>query len=111
MQPDVFILDEPTNHLDIEAIEWLENLLNGKNVTMLLVSHDRYFIDRICNRIVELEPSGLVYKGNYAYYLEKGRADANGSCRTRKGKTTNAKGTGMDATTAASTWNQKQIAN
>ena len=72
MQPDVFILDEPTNHLDIEAIEWLENLLNGKNVTMLLVSHDRYFIDRICNRIVELEPSGLVsYKGNYAYYLEK----------------------------------------
>lgn len=71
-QPDVFILDEPTNHLDIEAIEWLENLLNGKNVTLLLVSHDRYFIDRICNRIVELEPAGLVsYKGNYAYYLEK----------------------------------------
>ena len=72
MQPDVFILDEPTNHLDIEAIEWLENLLNGKNITLLLVSHDRYFIDRVCNRIVELEPSGLlIYKGNYAYYLEK----------------------------------------
>jgi len=72
MQPDVFILDEPTNHLDIEAIEWLENLLNGKNVTLLLVSHDRYFIDRVCNRIVELDTTGLInYKGNYAYYLEK----------------------------------------
>jgi ATP-binding cassette subfamily F protein uup len=72
MQPDVFILDEPTNHLDIDAIEWLENLLNGKNVTLLLVSHDRYFIDRVCNRIIELEPVGLLtYKGNYAYYLEK----------------------------------------
>lgn len=71
-QPDVFILPEPTNHLEIEAIEWLENLLNGKNVTPLLVSHDRYFIDRVCNRIIELEPSGLLtYKGNYAYYLEK----------------------------------------
>lgn len=71
-QPDVFILDEPTNHLDIEAIEWLENLLNAKNITLLLVSHDRYFIDKVCNKIVELEPSGLVaYKGNYAYYLEK----------------------------------------
>lgn len=72
MQPDVYILDEPTNHLDIEAIEWLENLFNGKNITLLLVSHDRYFIDRICNRIVELEPVGLIsYKGNYGYYLEK----------------------------------------
>lgn len=72
MQPDVFILDEPTNHLDIEAIEWLENLLNSKNITLIMVSHDRYFIDRVCNRIIELEPKGLmVYKGNYAYYLEK----------------------------------------
>lgn len=72
MQPDVFILDEPTNHLDIEAIEWLENLLNGKNVTLLLVSHDRYFIDRVCNRIVELDGGEIVnYKGNYPYYLEK----------------------------------------
>ncbi len=86
MQPDVFILDEPTNHLDIEAIEWLENLLNGKNVTLLLVSHDRYFIDRICNRIVELEPSGLVvYRGNYAYYLEK-KAERIQSAAVEQGK-------------------------
>ena len=71
-QPDVFILDEPTNHLDIDAIEWLEGLLCDRKITLLLVSHDRYFIDKICNKIVELEPSGLVsYKGNYAYYLEK----------------------------------------
>lgn len=71
-QPDVFILDEPTNHLDIEAIEWLENLLNGKNITLLLVSHDRYFIDKVCNKIIELDSSGLsTYKGSYSYYLEK----------------------------------------
>lgn len=72
MQPDVFILDEPTNHLDIEAIEWLENLLNARQTTLIMVSHDRYFIDKVCNRIIELDKNGLSsYKGNYGYFLEK----------------------------------------
>ncbi|MCB9251196.1 MAG: ABC-F family ATP-binding cassette domain-containing protein [Flavobacteriales bacterium] len=71
-QPDVYILDEPTNHLDIEAIEWLEGLLSSKNITLIMVSHDRYFIDRVCNKIVELDQDTIyTYKGNYNYFLEK----------------------------------------
>lgn len=70
--PDIFLLDEPTNHLDIEMIEWLENYLNGLNKAMLIISHDRYFIDGVCSSILELENQKLFeYKGNYAYYLEK----------------------------------------
>jgi ATP-binding cassette subfamily F protein uup len=71
-QPDFIILDEPTNHLDLDTIEWLENQLAAQNVTLLLVSHDRYFLDKVCNRIVALENGKLYkYEGNYAYYLEK----------------------------------------
>ena len=70
--PDLLILDEPTNHLDLEAIEYLENHLNTNNGTLLMVSHDRYFLDRVCNQIAELEGGQLyTYKGNYAYFLEK----------------------------------------
>ncbi|HNR20666.1 MAG: ABC-F family ATP-binding cassette domain-containing protein [Bacteroidetes bacterium] len=70
--PDILLLDEPTNHLDIEMIEWLENYLNGLNKAILIISHDRYFIDGVCSSIIELDNQKLFeYKGNYAYYLEK----------------------------------------
>lgn len=70
--PDLLILDEPTNHLDLGMVEWLENYLNTQNTTLLLVTHDRYFLDTVCNVIVELDNSTLyTYKGNYAYFLEK----------------------------------------
>ncbi|MEE1884452.1 ABC-F family ATP-binding cassette domain-containing protein [Pedobacter flavus] len=70
--PDMYILDEPTNHLDIDTIEWLEKLLTTGNKTILLVTHDRYFLDNVCNQIIELDKGKVFnYKGNYAYYLEK----------------------------------------
>lgn len=69
--PDFVILDEPTNHLDIEMIEWLEAYLTEQDTTLLMVSHDRYFIDRVCNRIIELNLQKIhTYKGNYTYFLE-----------------------------------------
>ncbi|WP_448139502.1 ABC-F family ATP-binding cassette domain-containing protein [Sphingobacterium siyangense] len=71
-EPDVYILDEPTNHLDIETIEWLEKLLTTGSKTVLLVTHDRYFLDNICTEIRELDRGNLfTYKGNYSYFLEK----------------------------------------
>lgn len=71
-EPDVYILDEPTNHLDIEMIEWLESYLSSGQKTVLMVTHDRYFLDNICNEIMELDNRMLYsYKGNYAYFLEK----------------------------------------
>lgn len=70
--PDLLILDEPTNHLDLEMIEWLENYLRRNVRSLLMVTHDRYFLDRVCNQILELEDRALYsYQGNYAYYLEK----------------------------------------
>jgi ATP-binding cassette subfamily F protein uup len=70
--PDFYILDEPTNHLDIDTIEWLEKLLTSGNKTLLLVTHDRYFLDNVCNTIVELDKGKtFTYNGNYAYFLEK----------------------------------------
>lgn len=70
--PDFLILDEPTNHLDIEMTEWLEDYLAKSNSTLLMVTHDRYFLDRVCNQIIEIDDFGLFsYGGNYAYYLEK----------------------------------------
>lgn len=69
--PDFLILDEPTNHLDLEMIEWLENYLMQKDLTLLLVTHDRYFLDRVCDQIVELHRGNLYkFKGNYSYYIE-----------------------------------------
>ncbi|MBR6128859.1 MAG: ABC-F family ATP-binding cassette domain-containing protein [Bacteroidaceae bacterium] len=71
MEPDLLILDEPTNHLDLQMIEWLENYLSRSNVTLLMVTHDRYFLDRICSVILELdEETVYTYHGNYAYFLE-----------------------------------------
>ena len=65
-------MDEPTNHLDVEMVEWLENYLNKENVTLLMVTHDRYFLDAVCEEIWEMEGSNLyVYKGDYQNYLEK----------------------------------------
>ena len=71
-EPDLMILDEPTNHLDLEMIEWLESYLDKKNNTLIMVTHDRYFLEVICNEIIELDQKILyTYKGNYSYYLEK----------------------------------------
>lgn len=70
--PDFLILDEPTNHLDLETIEWLEGYLSAANITLLLVTHDRYFLDKVCNRILEIFDNDIhKFVGNYAYYLEK----------------------------------------
>ena len=71
-EPDLLILDEPTNHLDLEMIEWLETLLSRSTMAILMVTHDRYFLDRICSSIIEMDNSRIYpYKGNYSYYLEK----------------------------------------
>ncbi len=71
-EPDLQILDEPTNHLDIEMVEWLENYLTRQKITLLMVTHDRYFLDNVCNKIIEIDRQEIYsYDGNYAYYLEK----------------------------------------
>ncbi|WP_114490982.1 ABC-F family ATP-binding cassette domain-containing protein [Candidatus Ulvibacter alkanivorans] len=71
-QPDLLIMDEPTNHLDLEMIEWLEQLFAKENFTIFMVTHDRYFLERVCNEIIELDQGNLYsYKGNYSYYLDK----------------------------------------
>ena len=71
-EPDFLMLDEPTNHLDLEMIEWLEGYLNRGNKTNFMVTHDRFFLDKVCNVILELDDQGIyTYRGNYAYYLEK----------------------------------------
>lgn len=70
--PDLLILDEPTNHLDLDMTEWLEGYLGRGNLSLLMVTHDRYFLDRVCSEILELDRQGVyAYKGNYAYYLQK----------------------------------------
>ncbi|WP_027064447.1 ABC-F family ATP-binding cassette domain-containing protein [Maribacter sp. Hel_I_7] len=74
-KPDLLVLDEPTNHLDLEMIEWLEEFFAKENMTLFMVTHDRYFLERVCNEIIELENGKLYpYKGNYSYYLEKKEA-------------------------------------
>jgi len=71
-QPELLILDEPTNHIDLEMIEWLESYFSKEKITLLMVTHDRYFLERVCNEIIELDQGKLYsYKGNYSYYLEK----------------------------------------
>jgi ATP-binding cassette subfamily F protein uup len=70
--PDLLILDEPTNHLDLEMIEWLESFFAKENITLFMVTHDRYFLERVCSEIIELDEGCIYnYKGNYSYYLEK----------------------------------------
>ena len=83
-EPDFLILDEPTNHLDVEVTEWLEDYLTASKLTLLMVTHDRYLLDRVCNRIVEIDDyRAYSYSGNYSYYLEKRqeRLDAEASQR------------------------------
>jgi len=71
-EPDLLILDEPTNHLDLEMVEWLEEFLKRSSMSLLMVTHDRYFLDRVCTNIIEIDHQGLYqYSGNYSYYLEK----------------------------------------
>ena len=71
-EPDLLILDEPTNHLDLDMTEWLEEYLNRANLSLLMVTHDRYFLDRVCSEIIEIDKKQIYsYKGNYSYYLEK----------------------------------------
>lgn len=74
-KPDLLILDEPTNHLDLEMIEWLEAFFAKENITLFMITHDRYFLERVCNEIIELDQGNIYsYKGNYSYYLEKKEA-------------------------------------
>lgn len=71
-EPDLIILDEPTNHLDLDMVEWLEEYLQRSRLSLLMVTHDRYFLDRVCNEIIEIDQQQLYqYKGNFSYYLEK----------------------------------------
>lgn len=71
-EPEMLILDEPTNHLDIEMIEWMEKYLSKQNITLLMVTHDRYFLDNVCNKIIEIDrEQTFTYNGNYDYYLQK----------------------------------------
>lgn len=87
--PDVYILDEPTNHLDIETIEWLENYMTSGQKTILLVTHDRYFLDNVSSRIIELDRGKLqTFNGNYSYYLEK-KAEQNAAEDASFSKNTN----------------------
>ena len=87
-QPQLLILDEPTNHLDLEMIEWLEGFFAKSNITLFMVTHDRFFLERVCNEIIELEDGELFsYKGNYSYYLEKRKARIeNFTSETKKAK-------------------------
>lgn len=84
-EPDFLIMDEPTNHLDLDTIEWLEGYLSASNITLLLVTHDRYFLDRVCNRILELADNQIYkFTGNYNYYLEKKEAQEAVNAATQK---------------------------
>jgi ATP-binding cassette subfamily F protein uup len=82
-EPDIFLLDEPTNHLDIDMIEWLEKFLQQQKITLLMVTHDRYFLDRVCNQILELEDGDLFHhKGNYNYFRKESRKGSGNGYRS-----------------------------
>lgn len=88
-EPDVYVIDEPTNHLDIDTIEWLESFLTTGGKTILMVTHDRYFLDNVCNEIIELENGNVyTYKGKYGYYLER-KAEKDENDQTVLGKNKN----------------------
>jgi ATP-binding cassette subfamily F protein uup len=96
MEPDLLILDEPTNHLDLQMIEWLENYLSRSNLTLLMVTHDRYFLDRVCSVIIEMDEETIyTYHGNYAYYLEQ-RAQRLDVARAEVARATNLYRTELD---------------
>ena len=95
-KPDMLILDEPTNHLDIDIIEWLENYLTRQKVTLLMVTHDRYFLDNVCTRIIEFDRGQLYsYEGNYDYYLQK-RAERHEAMSSELAKVKNLLRTELD---------------
>ncbi|MCC9168721.1 ABC-F family ATP-binding cassette domain-containing protein [Pontibacter harenae] len=87
-EPSMIILDEPTNHLDLDTIEWLENLLSTQNTTLLMVTHDRYFLDKVANEVAELDNGQLyTYKGNYSYFVEKkAERETNEAAETEKAR-------------------------
>ena len=106
-EPDLLILDEPTNHLDLDMTEWLEEYLNRGSLSLLMVTHDRYFLDRVCSEIIEIDNRQLYsYKGNYSYYLEKRqeRIEATNAEIARANNLSH--GTGMDAPYATGTRTQ-----
>jgi ATP-binding cassette subfamily F protein uup len=89
MKPDFLIMDEPTNHLDLEMVEWLEEFLIKEKITIFMVTHDRYFLDRVCNEILELDNNTLYkYNGNYSYFLEK-KAEREAIIKSETGKAKN----------------------
>ena len=89
MKPDFLIMDEPTNHLDLEMVEWLEEFLIKEKLTIFMVTHDRYFLDRVCNEILELDNNTLYkYNGNYSYFLEK-KAEREAIVKSETGKAKN----------------------
>lgn len=95
-KPDFLILDEPTNHLDVEMIEWLEEYLERHAITLLMVTHDRYFLDRVCNKMLEIDDDSIyTYQGDYAYYLEK-RAERIDNKNAEIGKARNLMRTELD---------------
>ena len=102
--PDIYVLDEPTNHLDIDTIEWLEKLLTDGSKTILMVTHDRYFLDNVCNEILEIERGKIIpYVGNYGYYLEKkAERESADEAAFQKNSQSAKKRTGVDAQAAAS---------
>ena len=111
--PDVYILDEPTNHLDIDTIEWLEKLLTEGTKTILMVTHDRYFLDNVCNEILEIDNGKIIpYVGNYGYYLEK-KAERESTLEATIPKKLQSaeKRTGMDAQATTGPWHQIKGAN
>ena len=99
VSPDLIIMDEPTNHLDLEAIEWLENLLKAHQITLLMVTHDRYFLDHVSDHILELDQGNLYqHNGNYTYFLEqKSKRMADESLEVWQSQKPDEKRAGMDA--------------
>ena len=113
LEPDLIIMDEPTNHLDLSAIEWLENYLSGQNITLIMVTHDRYFLDNVVTEIVELDRGQLFrYKGKYAYYLEKKAASRRASeNRSHESEKSVKERIGMDAKTTQSPRYESEVSH
>ncbi len=112
-EPDLIILDEPTNHLDLEMTEWLEDYLSRSRLSILMVTHDRYFLDRVCSEIIEIDQRQIFsYKGNYSYFFGKTRTTLAGSkCRSGQGIEPATQGAGMDAASATSTRHKSEVSH
>ena len=111
-EPDILFLDEPTNHLDLDMIQWLERYLAQSKMTILMITHDRYFLENVCDTILELDDQTLYkYKGNYSYYLEKGGAQGERIGQSRQGPGHFQARTRMDAVHPIRANRQIQIAH